>query len=133
MQELSLNILDIAQNSITAKATLIQLTLQVNQEKLYITLQDNGMGMDSETLNKVTDPFFTSRTTRKVGLGIPFFKQAAIMTQGSFDITSKKGEGTTITSIFNTNHIDYIPLCNIWDTVALLIQSNPEKIGRAHV
>ena len=88
MTELSLNVLDIAQNCVKAKATLIEISVNANTEKddLTIIIKDNGYGMDEETVRKVTDPFYTTRTTRRVGLGIPLYKMAAEMTGGSFDI-----------------------------------------------
>ena len=125
MQELSLNILDIAQNSIVANATLIEIGVEVDENDfLAITIRDNGKGMDQETVENVINPFFTSRTTRKVGLGVPFFKQAAEDTGGSFHIESQVGIGTTIKAVFDTNNIDYTPLGEVWDTVAILIQMN---------
>ena len=125
MQELSLNILDIAQNSIVANATLIEIGVEVDENDfLAITVRDNGKGMDQETVENVINPFFTSRTTRKVGLGIPFFKQAAEDTGGSFHIESQVGKGTTIKAVFDTSNIDYTPLGEVWDTVAILIQMN---------
>ena len=125
MQELSLNILDIAQNSIVANATLIEIGVEVDENYfLAITVRDNGKGMDQETVENVINPFFTSRTTRKVGLGVPFFKQAAEDTGGSFHIESQVGKGTTIKAVFDTSNIDYTPLGEVWDTVAILIQMN---------
>ncbi|MEG1801082.1 MAG: ATP-binding protein [Oscillospiraceae bacterium] len=125
MQELSLNILDIAQNSITAQATIIEITVEVKENRfLIITIKDNGKGMSQEMVENVTNPFFTSRTTRKVGLGVPFFKQAAEDTKGSFSISSTLGKGTITTACFDTAHIDFIPLGAVWDTVAALIQMN---------
>ena len=125
MKELSLNILDIAQNSIVANATLIEIGVEVDENDfLAITVRDNGKGMDQETVENVINPFFTSRTTRKVGLGVPFFKQAAEDTGGSFHIESQVGKGTTIKAVFDTTNIDYTPLGEVWDTVAILIQMN---------
>ena len=125
MQELSLNILDIAQNSIVANATLIEISVEVDENDfLAITIRDNGKGMDQETVENVINPFFTSRTTRKVGLGVPFFKQAAEDTGGSFHIESQVGIGTTVKAVFDTTNIDYTPLGEVWDTVAILIQMN---------
>ena len=90
LPEISLNILDISENSVSAKATEIKIVICVNtqQNQLMVQITDNGKGMDAETLNRVTDPFYTTRTTRKVGLGIPFFKQEAECTGGSFSISS---------------------------------------------
>ncbi|MBQ7815859.1 MAG: sensor histidine kinase [Oscillospiraceae bacterium] len=125
MQGLSLNILDIAQNSIVANATLIEIGVEVDKnELLTITIRDNGKGMDEEAVKNVINPFFTSRTTRKVGLGVPFFKQAAEETGGSFHIESQVGVGTTIKAVFDTTNIDCTPLGEVWDTVAILIQMN---------
>ena len=127
MQELSLNILDIAQNSVVAGASLIEIGVEMSGEEnrmMAITIKDNGKGMDAETLAAVENPFFTSRTTRKVGLGIPLFKQAAEQTGGSFSITSQLGEGTLVKAVFDTQSIDFTPLGEVWDTVAILIQMN---------
>ncbi len=129
MQELSLNILDIAQNSVVAGASLIEIMVEAsgeNNKMLSIIIKDNGKGMDSQTLENVTNPFFTSRTTRKVGLGIPLFKMAAEQTGGFFGITSEVGVGTVVKAVFDTSNIDCIPLGDVWDTVAILIQMNEE-------
>ena len=125
MQELSLNILDIAQNSIVAGATLIEIGVEVDEKEfLTITIRDNGSGMSEETVKNVINPFYTSRTTRKVGLGVPFFKQAAEEAGGSFRIESTLGEGTYIEAVFDTGNIDCTPLGAVWETVAMLIQMN---------
>lgn len=112
MRELSLNILDIAQNSISAGASLI--TIEVSEDTrehlLSLTVSDNGCGMDEETLRNVCDPFFTTRTTRKVGMGIPLFRLAAEQTGGSFEITSEKGVGTSTKAVFHSDSIDFTPL-----------------------
>ena len=129
MQELSLNILDIAQNSVVAGASLIEIMVEAsgeNNKMLTIIIKDNGKGMDSQTLENVTNPFFTSRTTRKVGLGIPLFKMAAEQTGGFFDITSEVGVGTQVKAVFDTSNIDCTPLGDVWDTVAILFQMNED-------
>ena len=127
MQELSLNILDIAQNSVVAGASLIEIGLEVTDGRMMtITIKDNGKGMDKETLAGVENPFFTSRTTRRVGLGIPLFKQAAEQTGGHFSITSEVGVGTVVQAVFDTASIDFTPLGEVWDTVAILIQMNED-------
>ncbi|MBQ5326217.1 MAG: sensor histidine kinase, partial [Oscillospiraceae bacterium] len=129
MQELSLNILDIAQNSVVAGASLIEIDIAAygnDNSLLSITIKDNGTGMDRQTLENVTNPFFTSRTTRKVGLGIPLFKMAAQQTGGSFEISSAVGEGTVVKAVFDTSNIDCTPLGDVWDTVAILIQMNED-------
>lgn len=127
MQELSMNILDIAENSVKAGAQLISIILEyIDEANLYLTIEDNGKGMDKETVNMVINPFYTSRTTRKVGLGIPFMKMAAELTGGSFEINSILNEGTTVKATFHYDHIDMVPLGNIGETMATLIGSKPE-------
>ncbi|MBR0415486.1 MAG: sensor histidine kinase [Clostridia bacterium] len=128
MRELSLNVMDIAQNSVRAEATelAIRCVQDTAAQTLTITLEDNGCGMSREQIASVTDPFFTTRTTRKVGLGVPLFKMAAEQTGGSFEITSAPGEGTVTTATFCTDHVDMTPLGDINSTVSLLINSNPE-------
>lgn len=128
MQELSLNILDIAQNSIKAKATLISITIceAVIQNQMTITIQDNGCGMSREQLEVVTNPFFTTRTTRKVGLGVPFFKMSAEMAGGTFAISSTLGEGTQLRATFVHDNIDRMPLGNMSETMLVLVQGNPQ-------
>jgi len=112
LRELSLHILDIMQNSVSAGATMITVTLNADNEAgmLEINIEDNGCGMDGSFLDKVTDPFSTTRTTRKVGLGIPLFKASAEQSGGSFKITSQKGKGTIVTAIFTVDNIDRPPL-----------------------
>ena len=128
MQELSLNILDIAQNSVKAGAAEIAITVceSTAADTLIITIVDNGCGMTDEVVARVIDPFYTTRTTRRVGLGIPFFKMAAEMTGGGFDISSKVGEGTTIKAVFGRSHIDRMPLGDMGETLCCLISCNPD-------
>ena len=128
--EISLHILDIAENSIKAGATRIEIEVlrRTAERKLTVAVQDNGCGMDAEQLAGCTDPFFTSRTTRRVGLGIPFLKASAECTGGSFFIDSQKGRGTQIRAEYVTDHIDCIPLGDIGATVYSLILMN-EAIG----
>ena len=132
MKELSLNILDIAQNSVTAKSTLIRIDLAETDETLKITISDNGCGMSKEMVETVTSPFTTSRTTRKVGLGIPLFKMAAEQTGGHLSITSKSEKdfpddhGTVTSALFYKNHLDYTPLGDIINTTTTLIQGMGE-------
>lgn len=127
MRELALNVMDVAQNSISAGATLITLTVEEESaaDRLSITLEDNGCGMTEEQVRSVVDPFYTTRTTRKVGLGVPLFKMEAEMTGGSFSIRSQKGRGTILTAIFVLSHVDMIPLGDISGTVRLLVTCNP--------
>lgn len=128
MQELSLNILDLAQNSISADATRIELNIEEDTaaDTLTITLRDNGHGMSKTQLEAVTDPFYTTRTTRKVGLGVPFFKMAAEMSGGHFEINSAPGEGTSVCGIFGLTNIDRMPLGDVNGTVGTLIYCNPQ-------
>ena len=102
MQELSLNILDVAQNSIKAKATLITIRLHKNtkDKTLTISIEDNGCGMSKQQVEQVIDPFYTTRTTRKVGLGVPFFKMSAELTGGSFTIDSEPNVGTKVKALY---------------------------------
>ena len=126
MREISLNILDIAQNSISAQAALIEIELSQQNNILTVTITDNGKGMTPEQLRKVRDPFFTTRTTRKVGMGIPLFKMAAEMTGGSFDIKSALGKGTTVTAVFRTDNIDFTPVGDMAATMCSLISMNTD-------
>lgn len=126
MRELSLNVLDIAQNSISANSSLVEIEAFENTSKHELTLGvfDNGKGMNEEQLASVRDPFFTTRKTRKVGLGVPLFKMAAEMTGGSFEIESEVGKGTKVKAFFKTDSIDFTPLGDITSTIVLLITMN---------
>ncbi len=124
MQEISLNILDVTQNSITAGASLIGIDVVTRGSELTVEIRDDGCGMTEEQAANVTDPFYTTRTTRRVGLGIPFFKMAAEMTGGSFSLRSQKGVGTTVTAVFDTSNIDCMPLGDIGETIFLLVTQN---------
>ncbi len=128
MQELSLNILDIAQNSVRAGASLVQISVvkRTAEGRLVITLEDDGCGMSKEQVERVVDPFFTTRTTRKIGLGIPFFKMTAEMTGGSFQIQSTPGKGTKVAAEYCYEHIDMLPLGDVPSTVITLISGSPE-------
>ncbi len=128
MQELSLNILDIAQNSVRAGATLIQIRVEQDTRRdfMSIEIEDNGCGMTPEQVAHVVDPFYTTRTTRKVGLGVPFFKMAAQMANGEFSIRSAPGEGTLVRGTFVNSHIDRMPLGDMAETVSCLSGCNPD-------
>jgi len=127
MKELSLHILDIGQNSVSAGADLIEIIVEedTNRDTLNITIRDNGCGMDEETALKVVDPFYTSRTTRKVGLGIPMFKSNAELCEGSFKLVSEPNVGTTLNALFKRSHIDRVPLGNMADTIMTMVMANP--------
>ena len=130
MKELSLNILDIAQNSIRAEASLIEILLDETETTLTITIRDNGCGMSEDFVKTVVDPFATTRTTRKVGMGIPLLKLAAEQTGGSLSITSVERAadpehcGTTTSATFDKTHLDFTPLGDVVSTVILLIRGS---------
>lgn len=120
MREIALHILDIMQNSVAAGSSRIDTVLTAEYETgtLTVTVEDDGCGMDKEMLEKVADPFTTSRTTRKVGLGIPLLKASCERSGGNFHISSKKGSGTTVTAVFGIDHIDRPVLGDLAGVVA---------------
>lgn len=122
MNELSLYILDLVQNSFVADATLVTISIieDTKNNQLKLIIEDNGKGMSQEFLKNVCDPFTTTRTTRKVGLGIPLFKQMVEDANGTFNIESKEMCYTKITAIVERDNIDLVPLGNIADTLYLL-------------
>lgn len=128
MTEISLNILDIAQNSVSAHASLIEISVNINQDNdlLKININDNGCGMTAEQVINAQDPFYTTRTTRKVGLGIPFFKQSALSCGGAFHLHSTVGAGTRIEAAFCLTHIDRMPLGDMTSTMYSLITFSPD-------
>lgn len=128
MNDLSLHILDIVQNSISAGASLITIVVDENisGDKLLISVEDNGKGMSEEKVSKLSDPFFTSRTTRKVGLGIPLLKHSAMQSGGDVRITSQEGKGTLVEAWFLHSNIDRPPLGDVANAVILLVSANPD-------
>ena len=128
MKELSLNILDIAMNSVKARAQTVDLVIRESDERLTFSVTDDGCGMTADFLAQVTDPFCTTRKTRKVGLGIPMIKQLCEMCEGEFGIESKVGEGTTLSLTFTRSHVDLPPMGAIEDTLVSLINGSPEDI-----
>lgn len=128
MKEISLHILDIMQNSVVADATLVELTVteDADSDILKFTVKDNGRGMSEEFLKNVIDPFTTSRTTRKVGMGIPLLKLAAEKTGGRIEIFSVIGQGTEITAVFGLSHIDRQPLGDMAETILGIVTSYTE-------
>jgi hypothetical protein len=128
MNELSLHILDIVQNSISADASLIFIDVLENasDDKYIIRISDNGHGIDGDILENVTDPYVTSRTTRKVGMGLSLFKQNAEQTNGSLKVESEKGKGTTVTAEFGFSHIDRPILGDMPGVVSILAATNPK-------
>lgn len=128
MRELSLHISDILENSREAGATLIELTITENlkEDRLEITVSDNGKGMDEKTLERVFDPFFTTRTCRKVGLGLPLFKAAAQRCNGDVEVFSAPGKGTRVHASFQHSHIDRAPLGNLVSTLVVFLAGSPD-------
>lgn len=128
MREIALHLLDIAENSVAAGATRVE--IEVNEDpvrdRLKIVAQDNGRGMDETTAAQVVDPFYTSRTTRKVGLGLPLFKAAAETCNGWLRLTSKVGAGTRVEVEFQRSHIDRMPLGDLAATTLQLVIGHPE-------
>jgi anti-sigma regulatory factor (Ser/Thr protein kinase) len=126
MTEISLNVLDVAQNSIRAGASRIIVDIKVSHKEdcLKVVISDNGCGMTVGQLKQVEDPFYSTRTTRTIGLGVPFFKYSAEMTGGSFSIESETGKGTKVTAVFVLSHIDRMPLGDITSTMLSLITCN---------
>ena len=127
LRELSLHILDLTENSVSAGATLVTIEVieNVTADQLTIRVADNGRGMDAEFVQRIGDPFITTRTTRRVGLGLPFLKQAAEMCNGKLTIDSAQGIGTTVTATFQHSHIDRMPMGDLSGTMLSLIVGNP--------
>ena len=128
MRDISLHILDIAENSIRAEASLINIDIRINQAKdtLTVIIDDNGCGMSSEMVQRVKSPFATTRTTRNVGLGIPLFAAGCENTGGSLEIESQPGKGTRITAVYRNSHIDRPPLGDIAGTISALVVTSPD-------
>jgi signal transduction histidine kinase len=128
MEDLSLHILDIAENSISGSAKRIEIRINEDQEKdvLTIEIKDDGKGMDAQTRQKALDPFFTTRTTRRVGLGLPLLAQAARETEGTIQLDSKPGRGTTVKATFRYSHPDRKPMGDIHETIRTLVVGHPE-------
>jgi hypothetical protein len=132
MKELSLNILDVAENSVKAGASLTQILLTERGNVLVLEIVDDGCGMSEDVVRSVVDPFYTTRTTRKVGMGIPLLKLACEQTGGSLQISSVTQEadpvnhGTHVRATFYTDHIDFTPLGDVSSSVLTLIQGHPD-------
>ena len=132
MKEISLNILDIAENSVKAGASLTQILIDETGNQLTLSIIDDGCGMDEETVRSVTDPFYTTRTTRKVGMGVPLLKLACEQTGGNLTIESKTEEmdpvmhGTKVIAVFFSDHIDFTPLGDVVSSIVTLIQGHPD-------
>ena len=127
MRDLSLHILDLMQNSIRAQAKVVSLSVLLDEQGiLSIIIEDDGTGMSEELLSRVMSPFATTRTTRKVGLGVPLFKMSAEQTGGRFSIESELGRGTQTRAEYVKSHVDMTPLGDINSTVSILIRCNPD-------
>ncbi len=128
MKEIALHLLDLAENSVSAGAQTVKIAIceDLNTDVLTASIEDDGRGMDAETVRKVTDPFYTSRTTRKVGLGIPLLKGAAEETNGGLSIASQLGVGTRVEVTFQHSHIDRMPLGNLPTTFLGLSVAHPD-------
>ena len=128
MTEIALNVLDVTENSVRANASLIHVSVDADTaaDRMIILIEDNGCGMTAEQVASVEDPFFTTRTTRKVGLGIPFYKYAALATGGDFSITSEVGAGTKVRAEFVLSHVDRMPLGDMCSTMHTLITFNTD-------
>ena len=131
MTDLSLYILDITMNSVRAGAENISIELEEERKLLTLRITDNGCGMTAEQVEKLSNPFFTTRTTRKVGLGIPFLRMLSEQTGGGVTIVSKSEKeysdhGTVVTATFHSDHIDFVPLGDLVETVLTLIQGSPD-------
>lgn len=128
MIELALHILDVAENSSRANATLIEITLNEDQVEdiLSLEIKDNGIGMDEDTIQKAMDPFYTTKKVRRVGLGLPMLEQAAITAGGRFSIESHPGKGTRVFAQFQHSHIDRQPIGDIPGCLVALIVGNPD-------
>ena len=127
MRDISMHILDIAGNSVRAGASLIKISVTENpdDDTLVLTVEDDGCGMDKETIAKAMDPFFTSHHTRKVGLGIPLLQQNVQQTGGNVVIESQPGKGTLLKATFTRSHIDRPPMGDLPGTLSLMVSGNP--------
>ncbi len=128
MEDLSLHILDIVENAITAKAKKIDVLIreELNEDRLVIEIIDDGIGMDEKLREKAIDPFFTTRTSRRVGLGLSLMAQAAREAGGMLRIESESGKGTKVTATFQYSHIDRKPLGSMIETMTTLLLGNPK-------
>ena len=128
MEDLSLHLLDIVENSLTAAATEIRILIDEDtaNDRLVLEIRDDGEGMNEEMQKKALDPFFTTRTTRRVGLGLPLLAQAARESGGHFEVSSVPGEGTTVRAIFQLSHPDRKPMGDIAGTLCTILAGRPE-------
>jgi len=128
MEDISLHILDIVENSIAAQASMVCIRIieDIEDNLLTVEIEDDGLGMDEATVKKTLDPFFTTRTTRKVGLGLPMLAQSARESGGDLNINSEAGKGTSVKATFQYDHPDRRPIGNIKETLMNLVSSHPD-------
>lgn len=128
MEDLSLHVLDVVQNAVRAEARTIHIGLREDRrgERLTLTIGDDGRGMDRETARRATDPFFTTKGGKRVGLGLPFLAQAAEETGGRLTVRSSEGRGTAVRAVFRPAHPDMKPLGDLVETLAALVTAHPE-------
>ena len=128
MLELALHVLDIAENSSRAQASLIEITIteDLNRDVFSLDINDNGQGMDEKTMEKALDPFYTTKKVRRFGLGLPMLKQATAAAGGGFSLQSEVGKGTRVHAEFKHSHVDRQPLGDIAGVITMLILGNPD-------
>lgn len=128
MKEIALHIQDIAENSVRAGATCVKIGIveDTRHDILTVHIEDDGCGMDEQTLERALNPFFTTKTVRRVGMGLSMFRQAAMLADGDFSIRSAPGEGTSLTAKFKHSHVDRQPVGDMAATIVALLMSNPE-------
>jgi len=128
MQDISLHILDVVENSVAAQADTIVITIteDIRKDLFCVKIIDNGQGMDEETANKVLDPFYTTKTVRDFGLGLPLLSEAAKAANGHLNVRSIKGKGTVIEAVFQNGHIDRKPIGDIGQTILSFVIGNPD-------
>ncbi|MCF8061669.1 MAG: ATP-binding protein [Deltaproteobacteria bacterium] len=128
MRDFSLHIMDVAENGLDAGANLIRITVKEehDEDRLLITIADNGRGIPKEKIDQILDPFYTTRTTRRVGLGLSLFREASRRCDGDFKVNSEVGLGTEVTATFQLSHIDLPPMGDMAGTMAALIAGNPD-------
>ena len=128
MQDLSLHILDIVENSLAASATRVEIAIveDTREDLLSLVIRDNGRGMDAEARKQALDPFYTTRTTRRVGLGLSLLAQAAQQSGGAIEIVSEPGRGATVKAVFQLSHPDRKPLGDVAETLRTILCGRPE-------
>ncbi len=128
MEDISLHLLDVAENALTAGAQRIEIRIfeMQSEDLLRIEIEDNGRGMDEEAISRALDPFYTTKASKRVGLGLPLLAQSAREAGGAVEIHSEPGKGTKICATFQLSHPDLVPLGNILETLAVLIVGHPE-------